>query len=60
MRSDPGVINLHGQVIPVLDIQRRFGLPSCDCGLTAHLLVARTIRRTLALPVDGGCTLGEV
>src|SRR3972149_369697 len=47
-----GVINLHGHVIPALDIRRRFGLPSCDYGLTAHLLVARTIRRTVALPVD--------
>jgi len=47
-----GVINLHGQVIPVLDIRRRFGLPPRDYGLTAHLLVARTSRRTLALPVD--------
>lgn len=47
-----GVINLHGKIIPVLDVRRRFGLPSRDYGLTAHLLVARTIRRSLALPVD--------
>lgn len=47
-----GVINLHGQVIPVVDIRRRFGLPSRDYGLTAHLLVARTSRRLLAVPVD--------
>jgi len=47
-----GVINLHGTVIPVLDIRRRFGLPIRDYGLDTHLLVARTARRTLALPVD--------
>ena len=47
-----GVINLHGQVIPVLDIRHRLGFPTRDYGLTAHLLVARTHRRTLALPVD--------
>jgi purine-binding chemotaxis protein CheW len=47
-----GVINLHGQVIPVLDIRRRFGLPVRDYGLNTHLLVARATRRTLALPVD--------
>jgi purine-binding chemotaxis protein CheW len=47
-----GVINLHGKIIPVLDVRRRFGLPSRDYGLTAHLLVARTVRRSLALPVD--------
>ena len=47
-----GVFNLHGQVIPVVDIRRRFGLPSRDYGVNAHLLVARTVRRTVALPVD--------
>ena len=47
-----GVINLHGQIIPVLDIRRRLGFPTRDYGLTAHLLVARTHRRILALPVD--------
>ena len=47
-----GVINLHGRVVPVLDLQRRFGLPPRDYGLTAHLLVARTTPRILALPVD--------
>ncbi|MBI2454644.1 MAG: purine-binding chemotaxis protein CheW [candidate division NC10 bacterium] len=47
-----GVINLHGHVIPVLDIRRRFDLPPRNYGVSAHLLVARTIRRTLAVPVD--------
>ena len=47
-----GVINLHGQVIPVLDLRCRFGLPLCDYGLTARLLVVRTSRRILALAVD--------
>ncbi len=47
-----GVINLHGTIIPVLDIHRRFGFPPRDYGPAAHLLVARTSRRMLALPVD--------
>ena len=47
-----GVINLHGQILPVLDLRRRFGLPPREYGLTARLLVARTSRRLLALPVD--------
>lgn len=47
-----GVINLHGTVLPVLDIRRRFGLPPRDYGPSAHLVVARTVRRTVALPVD--------
>lgn len=55
-----GVMNLHGRVIPVLDIRRRFGLPPHDRGLAGHLLVARTTRRTLALPVDEVLGVQEV
>ena len=55
-----GVINIHGQVIPVLDIRRRFGLPAHDYGLDTHLLVARTTRRTLALPVDEVLRVQEI
>lgn len=47
-----GVINVHGQVIPVLDIRRRFGLPIRDYGLDTYLLLARTARRAFAVPVD--------
>jgi purine-binding chemotaxis protein CheW len=54
-----GVINLHGTVIPVLDIRLRFGFPPRDHG-TAHLLVARTVRRTLAVPVDEVVGVREV
>lgn len=55
-----GVINLHGQIIPVLDIRRRFQLPAYDYGPAAHLLVARTTRRTVALPVDEVLGVREV
>lgn len=47
-----GVINFHGQIIPAIDIRRRFGRSPSHYGLTACLLVARTSRRKLALPVD--------
>ena len=47
-----GAVNLQGRTVPVVDIRRRFGLPFQDRGLTGQLLVARTARRTLALPVD--------
>ncbi len=46
-----GMINLHGQVIPVVDIRRRFGLPPRDFALSARLLIARTARRALAVRV---------
>lgn len=47
-----GAINLHGDVIPVLDVRRRLGLPAGELGPSAQLLVARTERRIVALPVD--------
>jgi purine-binding chemotaxis protein CheW len=47
-----GVINVGGRVIAVVDLRHRLGLPRREYGLTGHLLVARTHRRTLILPVD--------
>lgn len=47
-----GVVNLHGAPIAVVDLRRRFGLAACDYGVSGHLLVARTPRRALAMPVD--------
>ena len=47
-----GVINVGGRVIPVVDLRHRLGRPRREYGLTGHLLVTRTHRRTLILPVD--------
>lgn len=47
-----GAINLHGKAVPVLDIRRRFRFPPREYGLSAHLLIAQTTRRVVALPVD--------
>lgn len=55
-----GVINFHGTVIPVLDIRRRFGVAPHDYDISAHLVVARTSRRTLAMPVDEVLGVSEV
>jgi len=55
-----GVINVHGQVLPVVDIRRRLGLPGRDYGAAGHLIVARTARRPLALPVDEALGVREV
>jgi len=50
--STMGVVNLHGQVVPVLDVRRRFGFPPRGYGLSTYLVIARSTRRVLALPVD--------
>lgn len=55
-----GVFSLHGDVLPVLDIRRRLGLPFRAYGPSAHLLVVRTHRRTLSLPVDEALGVREV
>lgn len=55
-----GVFNLRGEVVPVLDLRRRLSLPARAYGPTAHLLVARTPRRTLCLPVDEALGVREV
>ena len=55
-----GVINFHGRIIPAIDIRRRFGHSPSHYGLTSCLLVARTSRRKLALPVDEVIGVQEV
>jgi len=47
-----GVINMHGLVIPVFDIRKRFRLPPRDTQLDDQMIVASTSKRTVALLVD--------
>lgn len=47
-----GVLNLRGEIIPVLDIRRRLGLPRRDINPTDQLIVASTARRRIALLVE--------
>jgi purine-binding chemotaxis protein CheW len=47
-----GVINMHGQIVPVLDIRKRFRLPQREIQLEHQLIVASTSKRTVALLVD--------
>lgn len=47
-----GAINLHGDVVPVLDVRRRLGLAAREYGPAARLLVARSRLRVVALAVD--------
>jgi purine-binding chemotaxis protein CheW len=47
-----GLINVHGQIIAVLDIRVRFGLPPRPVSTTDHLILASAGTRTVALRVD--------
>jgi purine-binding chemotaxis protein CheW len=55
-----GIINLRGQVVPVLDIRRRFRLPAKPLELTDHLVIARAAGRRVALRVDRALALKEL
>ena len=47
-----GVIDMHGKIVPVLNMRKRFGLPERPISLSDSFIVARTLRRTVALVVD--------
>jgi purine-binding chemotaxis protein CheW len=47
-----GIINLGGEVVPVLNIRRRFRLPEREVKPGDQFLIAHTARRTVALVVD--------
>lgn len=47
-----GVVNFHGQVIPVINVRCRFRLPERAIALTDQLVFAHTARRPVALVVD--------
>ncbi|MDB6094892.1 MAG: CheW protein [Verrucomicrobia bacterium] len=54
-----GVINVSGQVIPVFNMRRRFGLPEREITPADQFLIAQTARRTVALVVDGAQSVME-
>jgi purine-binding chemotaxis protein CheW len=47
-----GAINVRGQIVPVLDLRVRLGLPPQDIQPHNRLLLAHTTRRLVALLVD--------
>ncbi len=48
----PGVIDLHGRVIPVVDLRQRFDQPPKKLALDDRLLVVQALEQTVALVVD--------
>ncbi|MFZ4580555.1 MAG: chemotaxis protein CheW [Myxococcota bacterium] len=47
-----GIVNLGGEVLPVIDLRTRFGHPRRDVCLSDHLLIAMAGTRWVALRVD--------
>lgn len=55
-----GVLDVRGEVVPVIDLRRRLGLPSRSVELTDCLVVMRASGRRLAVRVDEAVTLADV
>lgn len=47
-----GVINLKGQIIPVIDVRKRFRLPEREMSVDDRFIIAGTSRRLVALAAD--------
>lgn len=47
-----GVIDVHGEMLPVFNVRRRFLMPEREIGPADWFLLARTARRTVVLVVD--------
>ncbi|MBS2034478.1 purine-binding chemotaxis protein CheW [bacterium] len=47
-----GVVYLRGQVVPVLNLRSRLGLPRVDYDYSSRLVIVRLDRRVVALAVD--------
>ena len=47
-----GIINVNGQIIPVINVRKRFGLTTREIELDDQLIIADTGKRQVALWVD--------
>ena len=55
-----GAINMHGRIIPVFDIRKRFRLAERDTQLGDQMIVAYTSKRSVALFVDSASDVIEI
>lgn len=47
-----GVIDMHGRIIPVVDIRKRFSLPEHEINLSDQLIISKSATRTVGILVD--------
>lgn len=47
-----GVIDVRGEVVPVLTVRERFGLPPRPVGVDDHFILANALNRRVAIVVD--------
>ena len=54
-----GVINVQGEILPVLDLRQRLGLPQRQVELSDQLIIIRSATRSFALMTDTACQVRE-
>jgi len=54
-----GVINVQGEIMPVVDLRRRFGLAERPDELSDQLIIVRCDKRSFALVTEGTCEVRE-
>lgn len=54
-----GVINVQGEIVPVVNIRKRFHLPEREIGLTDHFIICHTAKRRVALVADSATKVVE-
>jgi purine-binding chemotaxis protein CheW len=55
-----GIINVKGQIIPVADIRKRFGLIAHEIDPDDRLIIADTGKRQVAIQVDSVTGIGDL
>jgi purine-binding chemotaxis protein CheW len=55
-----GIIDLRGELVPVLDIRARLGLPAKSIEPSDHFVLSRVAQRRVVLRVDRALSLAEV
>jgi len=55
-----GVVNVQGQVIPVLNVRKRFGLREREIDLNDQMVIAYTSKRMIAFIVDSVSSVIEI
>lgn len=54
-----GVINVQGEIVPVIDLRQRFALPDRVIGLSDQLLITTVMERKFALVTDAVIDVSE-
>lgn len=54
-----GVVNVHGRIMPVINMRRRFHLPEREIALSGQLIIAHTARRPVCLVADAIVAVSE-